>query len=88
MGLYEAGYRETGLRGGGRYVTLHTFATNEPIGDLSSSPPGELVEVPRIFLPIEKKISGSIFRAKNEKKMDLTNLWKILRVETEGGDRE
>ena len=54
--------------GGERYVTLHTFATNEPIGDLSSSPPGELVEVPRIFLPIEKKKSLDRFLEPKTKK--------------------
>ena len=40
----------------------------ESIGDLSSSSPGELAEVKRFFLPIEKKMSGSIFTGKNWKK--------------------
>ena len=38
ISLYEAGYRETNARGGGeRIVTLHSFARNGPIHDLSSA---------------------------------------------------
>ena len=37
MYVYEAGYRETTLTGGVRDVTLHSFCSNEPILDLSSS---------------------------------------------------
>ena len=33
---YEAGYRETRLRGGMRNVTLHRLYASEPIADLSS----------------------------------------------------
>ena len=61
-------FEKIASKGEVRVVTLHTFDLNEPIDDLSSSSPGELVELTRIFLPIEKKISGSIFTAKNEKK--------------------
>ena len=62
--------------GGVRDVTLHTFDLNEPIGDLSSSSPGELVEVSRIFLPVEKKSLDRFFQAKTGKKVDLSEVSK------------
>ena len=65
---YEAGYRETRLRGGLLDVTLHTRGTSEPIGDLSSSFPGELGKENRFFWPIEKKCLSRFLEPKTEKK--------------------
>ena len=48
-----------------RDVTLHRLYASEPIGDLSSSFPGEFVKENTIFWPIEKKMSESFFRAEN-----------------------
>ena len=51
-----------------RDVTLHRLCASEPIGDLSSSFPGEFVKENTFFLPIGKIVSESIFRAENWKK--------------------
>ena len=42
--------------GGMRDVTLHRLYASEPIGDLSSSFPGEFVKENTIFWPIEKNV--------------------------------
>ena len=48
----------------------------ESIGDLSSSSPGELAEVKRFFLPIEKKCLDRFLQAKTGKKVDLSEVSK------------
>ena len=76
MAIWSRLSRDWAQGGGERYVTLHTVVMAESIGHLSSSSPGELVEVSRIFLPIENKMSGSIFTGKNWKKVDLSEVSK------------
>ena len=60
-----------------RNVTLHRLYASEPIGDLSSSFPGEFVKENTIFWPIEKKCLSRFLEPKTEKKVDLTNPWNF-----------